>query len=475
MKRTADIVIRNGERQRKHALPQRHGQQPPKRRAVEDPQPEHLAEGREQKRRQTRHEKRQEAAVDEILREHAGAEADDREEHGKEHARAGVAHGAEIARDEAEHRAPRAALEHADRHDDRRHEHGVHAEERNVRKDRVLHRQPKADAFMDFCWDIMESLMHGDSVLATPQMDAALSKEFIDVRLHALFDSMKNLQSELDSTRKDLSDQIEEARATSNEALNAISSVSQCVHQIKEKQMDNAIRAKSYTPRNVFQDEMSGWRKDLYSKIGVIANTKGYTNKETIHKIYEYLNRNYGFVLEDARAKYVKRTNRSGKISTIDIIEEDSTWKSVMGAVVADMYAASIERLHQNQNELRPVLNTIKVIPEVNVSDAPVVEVEAKEVVNEKPKKQSETATYLVPIIEPLAQKLGDKTIHYHRTYRMVYNRIGFTKMDNMMKQYKRIHGRAPSPKTKVFLENDKAMRVFKKAVKELMKEQENK
>lgn len=336
-------------------------------------------------------------------------------------------------------------------------------------------RQPKADAFMDFCWDIMESLMRGDSVLATPKMDAVLSKEFIDVRLHALFDSMKNLQSELDSTRKELSEQIEEARATSNEALNVISSVSQCVHQIKDKQMDNAIRAKNYTPRNGFQDEMSDWRKDLYSKIGVIANTKGYTNKETLHKIYEYLNRNYGFVLEDARAKYIKRTNRSGKISTIDIIEEDSTWKSIMGAVVEDMYAASIERLHQNQNELRPVLKTIEAAPEVNVNDDPVVEVEVKEVVDEKPKKQSETATRLVPIIEPLAQKLGDKTIHYHKTYRMVYNKIGFTKMENMMKQYKRIHGRVPSPKTKVFLENDKAMRMFKKAVKELMKEQESK
>lgn len=336
-------------------------------------------------------------------------------------------------------------------------------------------RQPKADAFMDFCWDIMESLMRGDSVLATPQMDAALSKEFIDVRLHALFDSMKSLQSELNSTRKDLSEQIEEARATSNEALNVISSVSQCVHQIKDKQMDNAIRAKNYTPRNVFQDEMSEWRKDLYSKIGVIANTKGYTNKETIHKIYEYLNRNYGFVLEDARAKYIKKTNRSGKISTIDIIEEDSTWKSVMGAVVADMYAASIERLHQNQNELRPVLKTIEAVPEVNVSDAPIVNVVVKEVVEKKPKKQSETATYLIPIIEPLAQKIGDKTIHYRKTYRMVYNKIGFTKMENMMKQYKRVHGRIPSPKTKVFLENDKAMRMFKKAVKELMKEQESK
>lgn len=338
-----------------------------------------------------------------------------------------------------------------------------------------LSRQPKADAFMDFCWDIMESLMRGDSVLATPQMDAALSKEFIDVRLHALFDSMKSLQDELKSTRKDLSEQIEEARATSNEALNVISSVSQCVHQIKDKQMDNAIRAKSYTPRNVFQDEMSAWRKDLYSKIGVIANTKGYTNKETLHKIYEYLNRNYGFVVEDARAKYIKRTNRSGKISTIDIIEDDTTWKSVMGSVVADMYAASIECLHQNQNELRPALKTIEAIPEVNVNDAPMVEVEVKEVVNENPKKQSETALKLVPVVEPLAKKIGDNTIHYHKTYRMIYDQIGYTKMESMLKAYKRAHGCMPKPKTKVFLESNNAMRMFKKAVKQLMKEQEKK
>lgn len=309
-----------------------------------------------------------------------------------------------------------------------------------------LSRQPKADAFMDFCWDIMESLMRGDSVLATPQMDAALSKEFIDVRLHALFDSMKNLQSELDSTRKELGDQIEEARATSNEALNIISSVSQCVHQIKDKQMDNSIRAKSYTPRNVFQDEMSDWRKDLYSKIGVIANTKGYTNKETLHKIYEYLNRNYGFVLEDARAKYVKRTNRSGKISTIDIIEEDSTWKSVMGAVVADMYAASIERLHQNQNELRLTPKAVEAVSEVNVSDAPVVEVEAKEVVNEKPKKQSETAKILFPIMMPLAENLGDRP-QYKHTYTLIYECIGYKKMNNLFIAYEKAHGKAPSPK----------------------------
>lgn len=339
-----------------------------------------------------------------------------------------------------------------------------------------LSRQPKADAFMDFCWDIMESLMRGDSVLATPKMDAALSKEFIDVRLHALFDSVKNLQNELDSTRKDLSDRIEEARATSNEALNVISSVSQCVHQIKDKQMDNAIRAKSYTPRNVFRDEMSDWRKDLYSKIGVIANTKGYTNKETLHKIYEYLNRNYGFVLEDARAKYIKRTNRSGKISTIDIIEEDSTWKSIMEAVVADMYVASIERLHQNQNELRPTPKAVEAVSETNMNVTPVIDVVAKEVVNKKlkNKKQSETAKILFPIMMPLAEKLGDKP-QYKHTYTLIYERIGYKKMNNLFVAYEKAHGKAPHPKTKVFIENEKNLALFKKTVKQLMKGQENK
>lgn len=341
-------------------------------------------------------------------------------------------------------------------------------------------RQPKADAFMDFCWDIMESLMRGDYVLATPKMDVALSKEFIDVRLHALFDSMKSLQNELSSTRKDLSEQIEEARATSNEALNTISSVSQCVHQIKDKQMDDAIRStRNFTPR---KDVMSDWRKKMYERINVIAAINEMKVQDVFRDVYEYMNRVYTFVIEDERKKYCVKTGRTGHIPTIDVVEASTMYKSIFGALVEDLYAGAINKKKEEVAEQKalPEAKTIEATPEVDVCVAPVIEVEAKEVepepvVEEKPKKQTETATYLVPIIEPLAQKLGDKTVHYHKTYRMVYNKIGFTKMENMMKQYKRVHGRVPSPKTKIFLENDKAMRMFKKAVKELMKEQENK
>lgn len=342
-----------------------------------------------------------------------------------------------------------------------------------------LSRQPKADAFMDFCWDIMESLMRGDTVLATPKMDAALSKEFIDVRLHALFDSMKNLQSELKSVRKDLSEQIEEARATSNEALNTISSVSQCVHQIKDKQMDDAIRStRNFTPR---KDVMSDWRKKMYERINVIAEINEMKVQDVFRDVYEYMNRVYTFVIEEERRKYCARTGRTGHIPTIDVVEASKMYKSIFGALVEDLYTEAINKKKEEAVEQKalPEAKVVEAAPEVDVCVAPVIDVEAKEVepepvVEEKPKKQSETAKILFPIMLPLAEKLGDKP-QYKHTYTLIYECIGYKKMNNLFVAYEKAHGKAPNPKTKVFIENEKNLALFKKTVKQLMKEQENK
>ncbi|MCI6383944.1 MAG: hypothetical protein MR845_03045 [Subdoligranulum variabile] len=40
-----------------------------------------------------------------------------------------------------------------------------------------LSRQPKADKFMDFVWDVMESLYNGNSVLAAPDQQTAVMPE----------------------------------------------------------------------------------------------------------------------------------------------------------------------------------------------------------------------------------------------------------------------------------------------------------
>ena len=40
-----------------------------------------------------------------------------------------------------------------------------------------LSRQPKADKFIDFVWDVMESLYNGNSVLAAPDQQTAVSND----------------------------------------------------------------------------------------------------------------------------------------------------------------------------------------------------------------------------------------------------------------------------------------------------------
>ena len=290
---------------------------------------------------------------------------------------------------------------------------------------------------------------------------------------------MKNLQSELDSTRKDLSNQIEEARATSNEALNVISSVSQCVHQIKDKQMDDAIRStRNFTPR---KDVMSDWRKKMYERINVIAAINEMKVQDVFRDIYEYMNRVYTFVIEEERRKYCARTGRTGHIPTIDIVEASTMYKSIFGALVEDSYTEAINKKKEETAEQKalPEAKAVDAAPEVDVCVAPVIDVEAKEVepepvVEEKPKKQSETAKILIPILLPLAEKLNDKP-QYKHTYTLIYERIGYKKMNNLFVAYEKAHGKAPHPKTKVFIENEKNLALFKKTVKQLMKEQENK
>ena len=60
----------------------------------------------------------------------------------------------------------------------------------------------------------------------------------------------------------------------------------------------------------------------------------------------------------------------------------------------------------------------------------------------------------------------------YKHTYTLIYERIGYKKMNNLFIAYEKAHGKAPNPKTKVFIENEKNLALFKKTVKQLMKEQ---
>lgn len=117
------------------------------------------------------------------------------------------------------------------------------------------------------------------------------------------------------------------------------------------------------------------------------------------------MNRVYTFVIEEERRKYCARTGRTGHIPTIDIVEASTMYKSIFGALVEDSYTEAINKKKEETAEQKalPEAKAVDAAPEVDVCVAPVIDVEAKEVepepvVEEKPKKQSETAKILIPI-----------------------------------------------------------------------------
>ena len=54
-----------------------------------------------------------------------------------------------------------------------------------------LSRQPKADKFMDFVWDVMESLYNGNSVLAAPDQQTAVSNDTFKLMFDTLVKSQE--------------------------------------------------------------------------------------------------------------------------------------------------------------------------------------------------------------------------------------------------------------------------------------------
>jgi len=115
--------------------------------------------------------------------------------------------------------------------------------------------------------------------------------------------------------------------------------------------------------------------------------------------------------------------------------------------------------------------NDIKVVAEVQAVEveAPVVETpvaEAPAVKEKKKKYYYYKPSITLPIVEPIAKKLGDKTIGYWVTYAKIYDTIGTVKMDRMRKAYARSHNKPPKATPDIFQCSDKNMKVFKEAAK---------
>ena len=253
------------------------------------------------------------------------------------------------------------------------------------------------------------------------------------------------------------------------------------------KQLERKLQSTqpgSYTPRQTPKGR-SEWRTEVYDLANKIVSLTGLTLNCVLHQGYDYLGRNYGWFFEDARKEFVRQTDYKGSlknISGLDVIEASEMYKSIFMSIMKDRcenekHNAEVKKGIKGVLTKTPPIIPADAIPKRRAAESePVVEAECRVVESEEPasivaeskKKKYYKTSITLPIIKPIAEKRGDKTVGCWVTYQKVYDIIGIAKMNRLTKAYVRAHNRPPKSKTDIFAESEKNMKIFKEAAKAL-------
>lgn len=386
--------------------------------------------------------------------------------------------------------------------------------------------QPKANAFIDFCWDVMVALMQGETVsLNNGQMTD------VESRRQARFEIMTQGIEELRQSQNQLCSQMaemEEKRRQDREALEnlihftkadlekaerivskndiIISTIEQIKKQLATTIQQPTHQNGSYTPRKTYiQPAETSWKHDVKEMVRKISHIEGVPQKDIFNGMYKTFEKEFGWSVYEERKLYAKKRDISDvySIPLIDIVEmandnirssfycrlkdryendlfdpEEAKRQPHVSKRNPPMIPASMIPTRHKVEDLPSVLspenpggNDIKVVAEVQAVEveAPVVETpvaEAPAVKEKKKKYYYYKPSITLPIVEPIAKKLGDKTIGYWVTYAKIYDTIGTVKMDRMRKAYARSHNKPPKATPDIFQCSDKNMKVFKEAAK---------
>ena len=214
------------------------------------------------------------------------------------------------------------------------------------------------------------------------------------------------------------------------------------VQSIEERQ--NAITEKQdqivATPFKSLEDkEKAGWKKLIYSKMNLLVDKHIYGNvSEILSYIYRYMNRNYSVVWEQEKKEYKERNNVSRNPSTIDVIYDNETIKSIFMAILNDLLEKN--RISSDETSMGQTLEY----------------------------------TIIEEIIRPLIEKYQDKSnagmVTYHKVYKYMdtHYRIGWK---NLKTRYINRYGNKNVTKKNIILNSPSLMKKFKESVNVLLAE----
>ena len=341
-----------------------------------------------------------------------------------------------------------------------------------------LSRQPKADKFMDFVWDVMESLYTGRNVLATPDQQTALAPQTMQMLMDSFLKSQTTMAQYINSTSSNMTKLTETIAALANHVLTMQSqpvAVSAPVETKSEATDLGDIIADTLSgenePANTPKPKLvkhhgvtSTWRRNVYDTVDKIRTNqpdKYQKNTTVLNAIYEKMRTDYGFVIDQEKREYIRRHPRQTSPAVITIIEDNTTWSEIFDSILNDIYNSSIVncvRKNDTANE-----------PGVVVKNG-LVEFKAPH-----PQQDSivDNSAAILDAVNRLAEAKGDKSPKNAVVYRMIFSRMSFD-WNNAKEKYRAKFGVYPINKTEMVRRSDTICAKFIDTADTLIQRMEN-
>lgn len=161
-------------------------------------------------------------------------------------------------------------------------------------------KQPKADAFMDFVWDIADKLIKGEAKVVPAQHPATLAMEEWVSRVERISDGLDDISRRLST--------VERSTSFSNYYLR--------------------LQARSGYDRT--------WERRAIRNVKAIASYIGMEEKTLLRKIYREIESRYGIVLNDFIRDY-QRVKKLSRCSTLSVISFSFPLREMCEAVIQEL------------------------------------------------------------------------------------------------------------------------------------------
>ncbi len=172
-------------------------------------------------------------------------------------------------------------------------------------------RQPKANAFMDWVWDIVEAYRHGKLRVGTP---VTTVEQFLTEQTELMKQMEKNNERLYKITIKgfnQLADIVKEMKAERKELYKQIGKPTKDIPVVDTESV-------------IAEYKLNEWKSNVYSIIDDIlkeSDELGTTTRDILKETYRYLTNTYGIVWEQDRKEYKEKYNigERGNVPTIDL------------------------------------------------------------------------------------------------------------------------------------------------------------